>query len=691
MNPRNFLAELKRRNVYKVGAAYIVVAWLLIQVATQVFPFFDIPNWAVRLVVLLLLLGFPIALVLAWAFELTPEGIKRTADVDVSHGQRGARTWILVVAAAGLLSLALFFAGRYTAPATQNSPAVPIAEALPSKSIAVLPFQNLSKDEENAFFTDGVQDEILSHLARIADLRVISRTSVMHYKSDAPRNLREIGQQLRVVHLLEGSVQRAGHKVRVIAQLIDSRTDAHLWAQTYDRDLADVFAIQSEIAKAIADHLQAKLSPSEQSAIQRPPTADVIAFDLYSRAKNLTLLVGGNISTLEKNLPQAVDLLKQAVARDPDFFLAHCLLAYAHDRVYFYHIDRTPERLAAAQAAIDAAARLQPEDGETHLARAQHLYHGHLDYPGAFAELEIARRTLPNEARIYELTGYILRRQGKDNESLRSLERALELDPRNFVTLTQLGISYRNLRRYPEAAATYDRARAIYPDNLDAQLVRAELDIVWKADTRADRRILDELRYKDAAAFKARAGERLFLSALERDLAAAEAALADLGDEPIRDNALVYNANANAGLVARWAGNQDKARAAFTAAREEQEKVVQAQPNAGPALALLGLYEAALGRKEEALRNGRRAMELLPIEKDMINGVLVMQVFTTIAARVGEKDLALEYLARVVQMPAGPHYGYLKLHPDWDPLRGDPRFEKIVASLTPKDAPPPAR
>jgi TolB-like protein len=230
MNPRNFFAELKRRNVYRVAIAYAVVAWLLIQVATQVFPFFDIPNWAVRLVVLLLLLGFPIALVLAWAFELTPEGIKRTADVDVSHGQRGARTWILVVAAAGLLSLALFFAGRYTAPATQNSPAVPIAEALPAKSIAVLPFQNLSKDEENAFFTDGVQDEILSHLARIADLRVISRTSVMHYKSDAPRNLREIGQQLRVVHLLEGSVQRAGHKVRVIAQLIDSRTDAHLWA-----------------------------------------------------------------------------------------------------------------------------------------------------------------------------------------------------------------------------------------------------------------------------------------------------------------------------------------------------------------------------------------------------------------------------------------------------------------------------
>ena len=285
------------------------------------------------------------------------------------------------------------------------------------KSIAVLPFENLSSDKENAYFTDGVQDEILSHLARIADLKVIGRTSVMHYRSDAPRNLRQIGQQLGVAHLLEGSVQRAGNRVRVIAQLIDSRTDAHLWAQTYDRDLADVFAIQSEIAKAIAEQLQAKLSPGEQGAIERSPTSDVVAFDLYSRAKHLVQMAAVNANTIEKDVLQAVDLLNEAVARDPAFFLAHCLLAYSNDRLYFVSIDRTPARLAKAQAALDAAARLQPDAGETHLARAYHFYWGLLDYAGALAELEAARRTLPNEARTYELTGYIVRRQGKHEES----------------------------------------------------------------------------------------------------------------------------------------------------------------------------------------------------------------------------------------------------------------------------------
>jgi tetratricopeptide (TPR) repeat protein len=481
-------------------------------------------------------------------------------------------------------------------------------------------------------------------------------------------------------------VQRSGNKMRLIAQLIDARNDGHLWAQTYDRDLADVFAIQSEIAKAIADQLQARLSPLEKSAIERPPTSDVIAFDLYSRAKNLALMDAGNTTTSEKNLPQTIDLLKQATARDPDFFLAHCLLAYAHDRTYFFSFDRTPERLAQAQAALEAAARLRPEAGETHLARAYHLYWGSLDYAGALAELEAARRSLPNEARIDELLGYILRRQGKWEESLRYLERALVLDPRNLLTLTQTGISYRLLRRYAEAAAIYDRALAIYPDNWDAQFTRAALDVDWKADTRAARRLLEELRQKDPVAFKERGSEAFSPAMSDRDVPAAEAALLTLGDKPIRNNALVYNAKANAAFLARMAGNEEKARAAFATAREEQEKTVQAQPNSGPALVLLGLYDAGLGRKEEALRNGRRAMELLPVEKDALNGVRVITVFATIAAWVGEKDLALEHLARAVQLPVGPTYGALKLDLEWDPLRGDPRFEKIVADLAPKSA-----
>ena len=328
-----------------------------------------------------------------------------------------------------------------------------------------------------------------------------------------------------------------------------------------------------------------------------------------------------NANTIEKDVLQAVDLLNQAVARDPGFFLAHCLLAYANDRLYFVSIDRTPARLAKAQTALDAAARLQPDAGETHLARAFHLYWGSLDYAGALAELEAARRTLPNEARTYELTGFIVRRQGKHEESIRYLERALELDPRNFLTLVQIGLGYQIVRRYESAAATFDRAVSIYPDSFDAQTARAGLDILWKADLRAAQRQLDDLRRKDPVAFKERGQEMLTSPSRSGTLPARKKALAMLGDKPTRNNQLVFNKHANAGIVARLAQNDEKARAAYGAAREEQEKTVQAQPNSGPALALLALYKAELGLKEEALRDGRRAMELLPLEKDAVNAV----------------------------------------------------------------------
>src|SRR5256714_2795538 len=334
----NFFAELKRRNVYKVAVAYAIVAWLLIQVATQVFPFFEIPNWAVRLVVLLVILGFPIALFLAWAFEITPEGIKRAEDVDLNQSitHRTGRklistTVVLGVLAAGLLGFQLLRSKSIGTPG-QNASAARTEAAtgsLSEKSIAVLPFENLSRDPDNAFFTDGVQDEILTDLAKIADLKVISRTSVMQYKSGAQRNLREIAQQLGVAHLLEGSVQRAGNRIRVNAQLIDARNDAHLWAQNFDRDIADVFKIQSEIAKAIADQLQAKLSPSEKTAIEKPPTADLVASDLSVRANALREAISFNATRTQENLLQTAHLLEQAIARDPTFFLAYCRLAEA--------------------------------------------------------------------------------------------------------------------------------------------------------------------------------------------------------------------------------------------------------------------------------------------------------------------------------------------------------------------------
>src|SRR3954454_18777176 len=352
--------------------------------------------------------------------------------------------------------------------------------ATPGKSVAVLPFENLSEEKANAFFTDGVQDEILTNLSRIADLKVISRTSVMQYKTGTPRNLRDIGQQLAVAHVVEGSVQRAANKVRVNAQLVDARNDAHLWAQTYDRDLADVFAIQSEIAKAIADQLQAKLSPNEKKAIEQPPTTDLAAFDLYSRAKAL-LLATTFSATAESDLRKAIELLDEAVKRDPSFFDAYCQLAYAHEYLYAVRgFDHTPARLGLAEAAVQAATRLRPDAAETHLARAQYLYYGLRDYAGALAQLEIARRGLPNDPRLFELTGYILRLRGQQEGGLQNLKRAVELDPRNVNTLQQISLSYQYLGRFAEAIAALDRVLAIVPDNVEMRANRELYYVFWK-------------------------------------------------------------------------------------------------------------------------------------------------------------------------------------------------------------------
>src|SRR5437867_3970231 len=554
----------------------------------------------------------------------------------------------------------------------------PITQSAPEKSIAVLPFENLSDDKQNAYFADGVQDEIVTDLAKVADLKVISRTSVMPYKSGMARNLRQIGQQLNVAHVVEGSVQRTGNRVRVNAQLVDARTDRHLWAQTYDRDLADVFAIQSEIAKTIADQLQAKLSPREKNAIELPPTSDISAFDLYTRAKNILLRASFVATAGNAGLLEAVDLLNQAVARDPSFFDAYCQLAYAHDALYFYGADHTSARLALAEAALQAASHLRPDAGETHLARGRNLYWAYGDYDGALAEVEVARQTLPNDARTFELMGVIQRRQGRWEESTRNFERTVELNPRDIETLV-LGVAgnYSGLRRYAEAKPWLARALAFEPNDAFTKVWLAYVDFDWKADTRPLHQTIDSIRATNPAAVPSHPS--IICPLAERNAAAAKDTLIAFGQEPIQftDNVL-FNRPFAEGVIARMTKDDEKARSAFTAARAEQEKIVQAQPNYGPALSVLGLIDAALGRKEEALREGRRAVELLPVEKDSMNGANMVKYLAMIAAWVGDKDLACEQLASVIRCSSSLSYGQLKLLPFWDPLRGDPRFEKLV-------------
>jgi TolB-like protein/tRNA A-37 threonylcarbamoyl transferase component Bud32/Tfp pilus assembly protein PilF len=550
------------------------------------------------------------------------------------------------------------------------------------RSIAVLPFKNLSEDQANEFFAEGVQDQILTNLGQIADLKVVSRTSAMQYKTGAPRNLREIGRQLGVVHVVEGSVQRAGNKVRVIAQLIDARNDAHLWAQTYDRDLADVFTIQSEIAKAIADQLQAKLSPNEKKAIEQPPTTDLAAFDLYTRAKSL--LLGAAFSlTRDADRAKAAELLNEAVRRDPAFFDAYCALAVAHEQIYAQSgSDHTPARLALAQAAVQGAARLRPDAAETHLARAQYLYYGLRNYADALTELNIARQGLPNDPRVFEMTAYILRRHGDQEEGLRNLQRAVELDPRNVAFLQQLTLSYQFLGRYPQAIVTLDRVLQILPESTETHANRDAYYLFGKADIEPLRRT------KEAFAGQPGADNGSLWGWAARDAASLERGLAQADDGPYwAEGVIILSRDFGEGVLGRMTNDEPRARAAFARARAEQEKLVAAQPDYGPALCTLAMIDAALGQKELAFEEGRRAIALLPVEKDAVDGSRVLQYFAITLAWAGEKDLALEQLEAGVRAPVASamlSYGALKLFPIWDPLRGDARFEAIVQRLAPK-------
>jgi TolB-like protein/class 3 adenylate cyclase/Tfp pilus assembly protein PilF len=592
-------------------------------------------------------------------------------------------------AAAGAIALALLLGGyflfvRHSEPNRSENSIV--APPIPEKSIAVLPFDNMSDNRENAFFAVGVQDEILTALARVADLKVISRTSVMQYKVGAQRNLRDIAKMLGVAHVLEGGVQRTDGHVRVSAQLIDARTDAHLWAEHYDRELSDIFAIESEVAEQIVAQLKARLSPEEKAAIQERPTSNVGAHDLYIRAKAL-MASAVNVRPGE-NLNDAVRLLDEAIARDSKFFLGYCYLASAHDQIYLAGIDRTPERLAKAQTAVDAALSLRPDSGEAHLALAEHLYCGYLDYDRAREELVLARRVLPNEPRVFELFSYIDRRQGRWNESLQSLDRALQLDPRNSYYVQQLARSFDYLRRFDEEAAALDRALKIVPEDIGVRVQRGAVELEARADSNAMHSTIDDILRENPTSAHGLADQWLYLALCERDFDAADRALAAMPDDGYTNEGFGFPKSWCEALIARARGDTPAAAVAFARARTVVEKTVREQPQYAPALCLLGLIDAGLGRNADAIREGQQACELLPVTKESINGSLLMQYLAVIYTWTGQKDLAFEQVETTARTPSPLNYGELRLNPWWDSLRSDPRFETIVASLAPHEFAP---
>jgi TolB-like protein/Tfp pilus assembly protein PilF len=679
VNPRNFFGELKRRNVYKVAIAYIVAGWALAQGLAQVLPVFSVPNWVIQLLVLLIILGLPIALGLAWAFEMTPEGIKRTEQVDeATAAAHKKRAWLYVVIASAFASIGLFLLGRYTAPSIQNA-----ASGGSQKSIAVLPFATLSDDRNDAYFADGVQDQILTNLAKVSDLKVISHTSVRQYKTGAERNIREIGRQLGVGYIMEGSVQRARDRLRINAELIDARTDSHIWAETYDRTAADLFAIQSELAQSIVTQLKAKLSPEQKAAIEERPTQDLDAFESYLQAKTV-IDSYVNATDVRAAILQSLRSLDDAITRDPNFVSAYCYIARANDLLYFFDLDPTPERVTLAEAAVNNALRLRPDSAEAHFARADYLFRCRRDYDRALEELAIARPGLPNSSPFFILSGYINRRRNNFPQAERDFSTAFAIDPRNPNAYNLLADTYVLERRLPEAVHVADNVLAAGETVPIVYYRRASSIQSGTGDIGPLRDVLT--KYPDMEFAGGQTPTRVWISMLDRDYARAEKFLADSPRKDFQDIdfSFYFPKSWYEAMIAREKGDAAKATAAFRECREILAQRLVVKPEHARTIAVLAQVDANLGQKDLAVSEAQHAIDLMPTSKDIYDGALVLEGLAQVYTWTGDRDRAIELVQELVAMPGYTNYGRLKLHPLWAPLRGDPRFEKIVNSLAPK-------
>jgi TolB-like protein len=656
-----FFEELKRRKVYRVAIAYIVAGWALAQGLAQVLPVFEISNSVIRVVIALLLIGFPLALVLAWVFDMTPQGIKATPSV-AAGGHR--RRNVLMLAAAGVVvSIA---AGFFVLPRA--------AARKIDKSIAVLPFENLSDEKENAYFADGIQDDILTNLSKIGDLKVISRTSVMSYRGHTP-NVRDIGKALGVSTILEGSVRRAGNRVRVNVQLIDATTDEHLWANDYDRDLTDVFAIQTDLAQKIANELQAKLSPIEKARIENKPTQNNEAY--------LAFVEGHDLFTrpdkFQNETLKAEQLFEKATKLDPNFALAFACLGWAEDWIY-HSYDPTPVRKEKARSAIETAIRLQPDLPEAHMALGFYHYYCERDYQKALDEFAIAKKSLPNDAGVYLATGAIERRQGKWDDSTANLERAAVLNPKDSFLLVNLADNYRANRDFEKANQVYERAVAASPNSFQARAMKAYLAVDLKGDFGEMEKELAKVPAGMDPEGMVTLGRAKILM-MQRKFPEALALLKQYPEEVIHDSVAPVPKVFLEGILYTYLGDKEKARAAFEKARPAAEQSLRESPD-GPDSAgrhaLLGQIFAGLGQKNAAIAEGKRAVELLPESQDAFDGPSCTLSLAQIYAWTGEHDQAIQLLDRSLNTPNGVSVPLLKLDPVWDPLRKDPRFQALI-------------
>src|SRR5262249_10760764 len=609
VNPRSFFGELKRRNVYKVAVAYAVGGWALSQGIAQVLPVFDIPAWVIRLIVVLIIIGFPIALIFAWAFEITPEGVKRAEDVDVAKPHRIHGPWIYIVVAGLAISVSLFFLGRYTAP---NG----LTARDENKSIAVLPFATLSDDRDDAYFADGVQDQILTNLAKVSDLKVISHTSVRQYKTGAERNMREIGRQLGVAYIMEGSVQRARDRLRINATLIDARTDTHVWAETYDRTAADLFAIQSELAQSIVTQLKAKLSPEQKAEIEERPTQDLVAFELYVQAKAI-IDSYINATDVRAALLQALRSLQEAIQHDSNFVSAYCYAARANDLLFFFDLDPRPDRILLADAAVKAALRLRPDSSEAHFAKADYYFRCLRDYDRAQEELAIARPGLPNSTPFFILSGYITRRRNHFHNAEQDFSTAFALDPRNPNAYNLLADTYVLQRRFPEAVHVYDNVLSAGEETPIARYRRALCILLGTGNTGPLRDILT--KFPDMEFAGAQTPARSWMAMLDGNYAEAERVLAASPRQDFQDIdfSFYFPKDWYQAMVAREKGDPARAAAAFRECREILAQRLIVKPEHARTIAVLAQVDAGLGQKDLAVREAQHAIDLMPISNDI--------------------------------------------------------------------------
>jgi len=656
-----FFKELQRRKVYRVAAAYIIAAGFIIQIGSAVFPAWELPNWTLRLVVVLLLAGFPIALILAWAYDVTPQGIRAT-PTTATPGAHRRRNLIMLIATGVVVSAA---AGFFLLPRAS-------ARKI-DKSIAVLPFQNLSDEKENAYFADGMQDDILTNLSKIGDLKVISRTSVMSYRNNVTRNVREIGKALGVATLLEGSVRRVGNRVRVNVQLINADTDEHIWAEDYDRDLTDVFAIQTDLAQKIVSTLRAKLSPNEKARLDRRPTLNPDAYLLFVQAHDYA-----NRPDLFRDISsKAEQLFEQATKIDPNFAAAFAGLSMVESWAY-HSFDPLPARRDKARAAANEALRLQPDLPEAHLALGFSYYYGDRDYERALAEFEIAKRDLPNEAKAYMAIGAIQRRQGKWKESNANFEKSVALDPKDPEILLNLAFSYMATRNFEVADKTFDRGIEAAPQAFACRALKGELAIRWKGDFSVAEKELALVPLgvdPDGLVTLGRVG----VLTLQRKFSEALRVVQQFREDTLPGYSTAPSPKAFVeGTLYTQLGDKVNAHSAFESARVVAERLVRESPEDAARHAMLGQILAGLGQKEAAIAEGKRAVELRPESQDAFDGPDVTAALAQIYAWTGERDQAFSLLDHLLATPSGITVPILKLDPVWDPLRKDPRFQALI-------------